>query len=591
MIGAGVEPQFAPSAVRPLPRADRVLPADVDSYVVAVTGGDERKNTEGLLRGWGRLDPALRSSHHLVIATAHSPAVLRRWEGWAAEAGVSDRVVFTGSVDDDEMVSILQGARLAVMPSLEEGFGLPVVEAAACGVPVICSNFTSLPEVLDEPAACFDPRDPDAIAHAIDRALTDESHRAGAAHRGRVGGAALDVAACRPATRSTAWRNLGPRWTRPIQRPCEPDRDGRTVRRLCVGDRRVRRGGPRGDAHAPPIVKSFRFVDSSDRRAPTNGRLRHGGVRSVAGAVARAVPEAVGVRRHRRGARRLAASRGHGRSGRRAGMCGCTRPRWGSTSDPRGFGLLEYVRAEFGLALSRAANCCEVAHRRLGAGSGRTPPRPPAGSVPSSCCLSRTRRVSSGASPSDVEVVVWAWASGDAELEMLVRVAARLASSDPTVSIVVIGEAYGASIDDARELAERVNADADIVFEPFPTTDGRCVDSRTRGSGFSSVASRQWSRCRPRSPTSSTSASRRSRHLTPPARRVPGLQVVTFEVEAIADAIRPLLTDDHAWTAASADALERARAWTFDDVARELLRWLDDVDDLDRRRSVGWGRC
>ena len=53
MIGAGVEPQFAPADVRPLPRADRVLPPDVDSYVVAVTGGDERKNTEGLLRGVG----------------------------------------------------------------------------------------------------------------------------------------------------------------------------------------------------------------------------------------------------------------------------------------------------------------------------------------------------------------------------------------------------------------------------------------------------------------------------------------------------------------------------------------------------------
>ena len=195
-----------------------MLPPDVDAYVVAVTGGDERKNTEGLLRGWGRLDPALRSSHHLVIATAHSPAVLRRWEGWAAEAGISDRVVFTGSVDDDEMVSILQGARLAVMPSLEEGFGLPVVEAAACGVPVICSNFTSLPEVLDEPAACFDPRDPDAIAHAIGRGLTDESYRqvllsAGewAAQRWTWPRVADDLV--------DGLAKLGPRWDRPIRLP------------------------------------------------------------------------------------------------------------------------------------------------------------------------------------------------------------------------------------------------------------------------------------------------------------------------------------------------------------------------------------
>ena len=156
MIGAGVEPQFVPadrrrSATRPI----GCCPPRVDRYVVAVTGGDERKNTEGLLRAWGLVDPALRSTHHLVVATAHSPSVLRRWEGWAAEAGVADRVVFTGSIDDDEMVAILQGARLAVMPSVEEGFGLPVVEAAACGVPAICSNLSSLPEVLDEPSGVF----------------------------------------------------------------------------------------------------------------------------------------------------------------------------------------------------------------------------------------------------------------------------------------------------------------------------------------------------------------------------------------------------------------------------------------------------
>ena len=110
MIGAGVEPQFVPATVRAMARPDRVLPADVGAYVVAVTGGDERKNTEGLLRAWGRTDPAIVSTHHLVVATAHAPAVLRRWEAWAVEAGIRDRVVFTGALDDDEMVAVLQGA-------------------------------------------------------------------------------------------------------------------------------------------------------------------------------------------------------------------------------------------------------------------------------------------------------------------------------------------------------------------------------------------------------------------------------------------------------------------------------------------------
>ena len=141
-----------------------MIPADVGPYVVAVTGGDDRKNTEGLIRAWALADRpsplGLAGRHHLVIATAHTPDVLKRWEACAEEVGIRDRVIFTGALDDDELVAVLQGAALAVMPSFEEGFGLPVLEAAACGVPAISSNLTSLPEVLDEPTACFDPHDP-----------------------------------------------------------------------------------------------------------------------------------------------------------------------------------------------------------------------------------------------------------------------------------------------------------------------------------------------------------------------------------------------------------------------------------------------
>jgi glycosyltransferase involved in cell wall biosynthesis len=218
MIGAGVEPQFVPAAVDQCPFPGRVLPNGLGEYVVAVTGGDERKNTEGLLRAWGLVDPTLRSRSQLVIATAHSPAVLRRWEQWAREADVQDDVIFTGSVTDDEMVAILQRASLAVMPSVEEGFGLPVVEAAACGCPAICSDVTSLPEVLEEPAALFDPYDPAAIARAIERGLTDDDHRQ-----------VLIEAGKRAASRWTwprvandtmaALEQLGPRWTQKLRTP------------------------------------------------------------------------------------------------------------------------------------------------------------------------------------------------------------------------------------------------------------------------------------------------------------------------------------------------------------------------------------
>lgn len=196
VIGAGVDAKFAPPTADPRPRSARVIPSDVGPYVVAVTGGDDRKNTEGLIRAWALAEAALANPHHLVIATAHTPDVLRRWEACADEVAIRGRVVFTGALDDDELVAVLQGAALSVMPSFEEGFGLPVLEAAACGVPAICSNLTSLPEVLDEPSACFDPHDPSSIATAIVRA----DRRRPPIHTGRrrrAGGPTVDVAARR----------------------------------------------------------------------------------------------------------------------------------------------------------------------------------------------------------------------------------------------------------------------------------------------------------------------------------------------------------------------------------------------------------
>jgi glycosyltransferase involved in cell wall biosynthesis len=218
MIGAGVDGKFAPPVGDPRDRSRRVLPDSVARYVVTVAGADDHKNTAGLLRAWTEVDSVLGHSHHLVIAGAHTPAVLQRWQAWAADAGIIDRVVFTGRLDDDELVAVLQGAELAVTPSLEEGFGLPVLEAAACGVAAIASDVSSLPEVLDEPAACFDPYYPQAIADAIVKALTDDDHRS------------VLLAAGNRAVERWTWSNvatatvdalatMGPRWPQRIRRP------------------------------------------------------------------------------------------------------------------------------------------------------------------------------------------------------------------------------------------------------------------------------------------------------------------------------------------------------------------------------------
>jgi glycosyltransferase involved in cell wall biosynthesis len=218
VIGAGVDPVFRPATADPRARAARALPHGVDEYVVAVAGTDDRKNTDGLIRAWAQLPAAARERHNLVVVAAHTPAVLAQWEACAASAGVTDTIVFTGGLSDGDLVAVLQGAALSVMPSLEEGFGLPVLEAAACGTPVISSDVSSLPEVLAEPAACFDPHDERAMAAAIELALVDDAHRALLLDAGRR---AVERWTWRHAAEATLdiLATTGPRWRQRITTP------------------------------------------------------------------------------------------------------------------------------------------------------------------------------------------------------------------------------------------------------------------------------------------------------------------------------------------------------------------------------------
>ncbi|MGB7063202.1 MAG: glycosyltransferase family 1 protein [Candidatus Zixiibacteriota bacterium] len=92
----------------------------------------------------------------------------------AQELGISRYVLFAGGLTDDEIVPLMNAVDAFVFPSLEEGFGLPPLEAMACGTPVITSNLSSLPEVVGEAALLVDPRNVQELADAIDRLLTDE---------------------------------------------------------------------------------------------------------------------------------------------------------------------------------------------------------------------------------------------------------------------------------------------------------------------------------------------------------------------------------------------------------------------------------
>ena len=99
--------------------------------------------------------------------------------------GLRGRVVFPGYIEDADLPALLSGALAFVFPSLYEGFGIPVLEAGACGVPVITSNTSSLPEVAGDAALLVDPHDVDAIADAMYRLVTDDALHAELARRGQ----------------------------------------------------------------------------------------------------------------------------------------------------------------------------------------------------------------------------------------------------------------------------------------------------------------------------------------------------------------------------------------------------------------------
>ena len=152
-------------------------------YVLYVGINKPPKNLVRLIDAYARVAPNVE--HDCVIAGAWDERYLQAKQR-ASERGLAERVHFIGPIADDDLPELYSGADLFVTPSLYEGFGLPVLEAMACGTPVACSHAASLPEVAGDAGLLFDPLDIDAIAQTIvriltDRAMHDQLSRAGLA--------------------------------------------------------------------------------------------------------------------------------------------------------------------------------------------------------------------------------------------------------------------------------------------------------------------------------------------------------------------------------------------------------------------------
>jgi glycosyltransferase involved in cell wall biosynthesis len=152
------------------------------SYILSVGTIQPRKNYVRLIHAFARLQTHNLTNRQLVLAGG------RGWlyEDIFAEAERhGDRVRILGFVDEADLPALYRNAALFAFPSLYEGFGLPVLEAMACGTPVVCSNVSSLPEVAGDAALLVDPLDIASIAEAMARVLQDAGLRQDMVARGR----------------------------------------------------------------------------------------------------------------------------------------------------------------------------------------------------------------------------------------------------------------------------------------------------------------------------------------------------------------------------------------------------------------------
>jgi glycosyltransferase involved in cell wall biosynthesis len=164
VVYLGVDEHFTPnrSGPRPLDKP----------YIFYIGGWDHRKNVATLIAAFRRI---MTERPDLVLAIAGEGGPNPRFfpDLRAAAAMLGDRVVFLGRISDDAKVAFYQHAELFVFPSLYEGFGLDPLEAMACGCPVVCSDATSLPEIVGDAGLLVDARDPAKLAQAMREALAD----------------------------------------------------------------------------------------------------------------------------------------------------------------------------------------------------------------------------------------------------------------------------------------------------------------------------------------------------------------------------------------------------------------------------------
>jgi glycosyltransferase involved in cell wall biosynthesis len=191
VIGNAVHPGYYPIRDSWLLAAVRDRYNIARKYVLYFGGFDLRKNVQRIIRAYAALPAELRAEYQLVISgrlnnllEGHplypDPRPLVR------ELNLGDRIIFTGQIREQDKAPLYSGATVFTFPSLYEGFGMPVLEAMACGAPVVTSRVSALPEVVGDAGVLVDPYSEPAITEALGKLLTDPAQRAELGARARA---------------------------------------------------------------------------------------------------------------------------------------------------------------------------------------------------------------------------------------------------------------------------------------------------------------------------------------------------------------------------------------------------------------------
>lgn len=186
VVYLGVSPDFK---VKPNPKlaeeiVGRYLP-DTTKYILSVSTLEPRKNLTLLIKAFSLLPHRLKQEYKIVLTGA---------QGWNNQElkrtienhNLAGKVIFTGFVPDEDLPYIYSKASVFVFPSLYEGFGLPPLEAMVCGCPVICSNKSSLPEVVGKAGILIDPTKEEELAKALKKVLISRTLPAKMIKKGKI---------------------------------------------------------------------------------------------------------------------------------------------------------------------------------------------------------------------------------------------------------------------------------------------------------------------------------------------------------------------------------------------------------------------